>query len=736
MIAWWPGDSNANDIRGGDNGTLQGGATFGSGAVDQAFSLGGNGDFVEVPDSDLWAFGTNDFTIDLWATFATSCSSQLNNPNCVFVATDEGGGPQNKWLFGVGPLSAAGGATVIFFHINSPTSPDPFLARSQFTPVAGRWYHFAITKRSGLYTIYVDGAPVSSEANSTPVPNVNAPLLIGKGENALTFPGLLDEVEIFNRALDPSEIEAIFSAGSAGKCKNCVDPITDCPRPPKCQEPVCVSAAGGGTMCDVQNGPDDVPCGDAGTDCTKQDTCLAGLCHDNGFKDAGTVCGDPSSGQCDNPDSCNGSGICQANHVADGMACDDGDACTYSDTCNSGGVCAGTPIPCTDDQCNTRTCNGTASCTVTPKTGQGCDDGDACTYSDTCNSGGVCAGTPIPCTDDQCNTRTCNGTASCTVTPKTGQGCDDGDACTYSDTCNSGGVCLGMSTCGDGIVNTACGEECDLGPASADSGNCPPDAGPPTCASCTRSCSSDCKLIGRCTGTFGCCTAASDCPPGQGCCGNGIKENPPEECDDGNLLSGDTCTPQCTSGTGQPFTCCPLGAEVAGSTVAVRQKLKLMKLGPPVGNDKFTSPGETILLPGQDVHPCTEGVSYCLESDAGIVYGPNPVDVAHPAIPGNAFGPKPPCVDITTPARQVRATFKDKTALVSEPDGIDRLQMKSIASQPNKYKHKVSGRNLDLSGVAGKMMLRQTLVVGDTCMTSSLTCVDKNATTKVCTPAP
>src|SRR5207247_7014929 len=107
----------------------------------------------------------------------------------------------------------------------------------------------------------------------------------------------------------------------------------------------------------------------------------------------------------------------------------DGHACSFNDTCDSSGQCVGTAITCTSDQCNTRTCNGTSSCTVTPSTGAACDDGNACTFDDTCTGGGQCVGTAITCTSDQCNTRTCNGTASCTVTPNTGAPHDDGNAC-------------------------------------------------------------------------------------------------------------------------------------------------------------------------------------------------------------------------------------------------------------------------------------------------------------------
>jgi hypothetical protein len=48
-------------------------------------------------------------------------------------------------------------------------------------------------------------------------------LLIGAlftgGDVLQHFAGLIDEVSIYNRALSAEEIQAIFNAGSAGKCK-------------------------------------------------------------------------------------------------------------------------------------------------------------------------------------------------------------------------------------------------------------------------------------------------------------------------------------------------------------------------------------------------------------------------------------------------------------------------------------------------------------------------------------
>src|SRR3954471_5623734 len=66
MVSWWPGDGNANDIQGSNNGTLQNGATFAPGMVGQAFRFDGVDDYVRVPDSANLYPGAGSLTVDAW----------------------------------------------------------------------------------------------------------------------------------------------------------------------------------------------------------------------------------------------------------------------------------------------------------------------------------------------------------------------------------------------------------------------------------------------------------------------------------------------------------------------------------------------------------------------------------------------------------------------------------------------------------------------------------------------
>ena len=344
---------------------------------------------------------------------------------------------------------------------------------------------------------------------------------------------------------------------------------------------------------------------DDGNACTHTDVCTAGACAGTAITCADDAC---------NTRACNGTSTCTVTPLS-GAACNDGNACTHTDVC-AAGACAGTAITCTSDLCNTRACNGTSTCTVTPLSGTACNDGNACTHTDVCTAG-ACAGTAITCTSDACNTRACNGTATCMVTPLSGTACNDGNACTRTDTCQAGActgsnpiACGGADACHDAVCNPA-------------TGTCTnpnrPDGTP-----CGAGCASTCQS-GTCTGggSVSCnpidaCHVAGVCNPTTGACTNPPAANG-TSCNDNNPC---TVADSCQAGTcvGTPNLCPADACHIGGGTC-----------------DRAT--GACNNAPVLNGTPCTGGTcqsGVCVSSDGGA--GDAGPDAAPDAGGGGAGG--------------------------------------------------------------------------------------------------
>ncbi|HKQ36615.1 MAG TPA: LamG-like jellyroll fold domain-containing protein, partial [Verrucomicrobiae bacterium] len=125
-----------------NHGTLGNGAGFGAGRFGQGFTLNGVGG-IDVPDSAASAFGTNDFSIVLWANFADTSGRRS------FIASDNGGGSQEKWIFWLDNGN-------IIFHMNG-ASGDVDLGVVPFTTPEGLWHHFAVTRRGSAYSFFTNG---------------------------------------------------------------------------------------------------------------------------------------------------------------------------------------------------------------------------------------------------------------------------------------------------------------------------------------------------------------------------------------------------------------------------------------------------------------------------------------------------------------------------------------------------------------------------------------------------
>ena len=214
-------------------------------------------------------------------------------------------------------------------------------------------------------------------------------------------------------------------------------------------------------------------------------------------------------------DSCDAALGCKHTPVANGTACSDGNACTQADTCQAGACTAGTPVTCAaTDQCHAAgVCDpATGACSNPPLAdGTTCNDGNACTQTDTCVAGACTGANPVACSaQDQCHQAgicdPATGTCSNPFQPD-GFACNDGNACTKVDACQAG-ACLGASP----VVCTAL----DL---CHQAGTC--DASSGICSNPSQPAGSTCGGSNVCDGSGSCvqCLTASSCPGSDSACG-------------------------------------------------------------------------------------------------------------------------------------------------------------------------------------------------------------------------
>lgn len=220
LVSWWPADADPLDFLGGNNGVYQNGATSTPvGLVGGAFSFDGVNDCVSVPDASSLDFGTGDFSVTLWVRF-----NDLVNGSNGIVHKDNysGSSTYNGWLMNICDGCAPGGVGIEVRNVaGSGPSAQARWATSNF--VTQRWYHLAATRGGGVVRLYVDGVLRSSTPEPAPI-NVSNSIDLRIGSLSPAAPqfmnGMVDEVQIWSRALSGAEIVGISSALPDGLCGN------------------------------------------------------------------------------------------------------------------------------------------------------------------------------------------------------------------------------------------------------------------------------------------------------------------------------------------------------------------------------------------------------------------------------------------------------------------------------------------------------------------------------------
>jgi hypothetical protein len=205
--AWWPGEATADELVHGRDGVAENGVTYAVGKVGQAFTFDGQDDVVTVPDGPQWDLGSADFSQAMWVKMDSTDSE-------VFTSHDEGLGPDNAWIF----FLENG---VLYFYVTWPDYWEPMVF-ADWSPSTATWYHIAVTRVSGEWTLFVNGAPIGTASWPASIPEISAPVRLGYSDadvaGKYALDGVLDEVTFFHRGLSAAEIASLYNAGSSGVC--------------------------------------------------------------------------------------------------------------------------------------------------------------------------------------------------------------------------------------------------------------------------------------------------------------------------------------------------------------------------------------------------------------------------------------------------------------------------------------------------------------------------------------
>lgn len=207
LVSQWRAEGNATDSADDNDGTLQNGATFTAGQVGQAFSFDGVDDQVVVSHNANQNTG-GQITIDAWINQTSSGHgrpiaqkrSSSNVGGYTFETTHSPFGPDNGLQFGIW---IAGTLHLLQTPANALT--------------VGAWQHVAATFDQAMMRIYVNGVEQTSTSVPGTIDAVTYPFVIGRNVVIPSFAwhGFIDELGIYNRALSPSEIEAIVNRDDA-----------------------------------------------------------------------------------------------------------------------------------------------------------------------------------------------------------------------------------------------------------------------------------------------------------------------------------------------------------------------------------------------------------------------------------------------------------------------------------------------------------------------------------------
>jgi uncharacterized repeat protein (TIGR01451 family) len=220
IVAWWPSENAVGDIIGNahvavDTGTQE----YVQGMVGQAFSFNGI-DQSAMTTEPTTIMNHLPLTIEGWVKPTAHDTGSINDPLPPNVISND------KSLFGGHGFGVHIYPNGSKLNIGVQAEEEDFYNVPGVTFQPDQWVHIAVVYTPGKAKVYKDGL-LKWTFTYTQAPLAGQDIVrIGRHNDDTGygtrrfFKGAVDEISLYHRALNSAEIDAIFSAGAAGKASD------------------------------------------------------------------------------------------------------------------------------------------------------------------------------------------------------------------------------------------------------------------------------------------------------------------------------------------------------------------------------------------------------------------------------------------------------------------------------------------------------------------------------------
>jgi hypothetical protein len=222
LVGWWPFTGNAIDSSGnGNNGIALNGAMpvdDRNSAGNSAYGFDGTDDLIQttLPYTDL--IGAEGLSAAAWINLGSISSFWGYS-----IITNHLPG-STQFAFALGGTNDGSNHRKLVFFFNSFSGGSQAIYCPVMPIILNRWTHVAFTVKSDSVNFYIDGSLIYAQSvvfdslsTEGPAPDVK----IGQGNPMSGFRqdwnGYLDDIGIWNRALDSCEVKDLYAA-SLGNC--------------------------------------------------------------------------------------------------------------------------------------------------------------------------------------------------------------------------------------------------------------------------------------------------------------------------------------------------------------------------------------------------------------------------------------------------------------------------------------------------------------------------------------